>query len=103
MKESILRKLVLLLLLGVVVCGLWAVGANSRKKVELKKSEELNAKLEELIRANTVIVNNLKSANNRLSELKNSERILKKKLTIAEERNDALKKTAEKKLKIDIS
>lgn len=96
MKESILRKLVLLLLLGVIVCGLWAVGANARKRVELKKSEELNAKLEKLIKANTVIVNDLKSANNRLADLKSSERILKKQLAVAEEKNEVLAKTAEK-------
>ncbi|MFH1092939.1 MAG: hypothetical protein V1739_02135 [Candidatus Omnitrophota bacterium] len=96
MKESTLRKLVLLLLVGAIISSLWAIGATSRKKVELKKSETLESKLENMIQANTVIVNDLKATRNRLATLQHSERLLKKSLAIETEKNTAMEKTIEK-------
>ncbi len=96
MKESALRKLLLLLLVIAIINLLWAIGANSRKKVELTKSGALESKLDKLIQANTAIVNDLKAARNRLASLQRAERILKKNLAIATEKNEAMKKTIEK-------
>ena len=96
MKESTQRKLIFLLLVCAIISSLWAIGSNSRKKVELVKSESLESKLENLIQANTAIVNDLKSAHNRLSALARSERILKKNLAMETEKNEAMKKTIEK-------
>ena len=80
MKESMLRKLVLLFLFSTIVCLLWAAGANSRKKVELEKSKQLNARLEKLTLANTVITDNLKQIQNKIAELKQKEYELKQNL-----------------------
>ncbi len=96
MKESILRKLALLLLVGVIISLLWAIGSDSRKKVELNKSDTLESKLDKLILANTVIVNNLKAARNRLAALQHSKHLLKKNLAIATGKNEAMEKTIEK-------
>ncbi len=96
MKESTLRKLILLLMIGAIVSLFWAIGANSRKKVELKKSETLESKLNKLILANTAIVNDLKAARNRLAALQQSERLLKKNLAIATKKNEEMKETIEK-------
>jgi predicted nucleic acid-binding Zn-ribbon protein len=96
MKESTLRKFVLLLLVVVSVSLLWAIGANSRKRVELSKSTALESKLQELILANTAIVNDLKAARNRLASLQRSERLLKKDLAIATEKNEAMEKAIKK-------
>ncbi|MCG2712686.1 MAG: hypothetical protein L6416_10250 [Candidatus Omnitrophica bacterium] len=96
MKESTLRKLIFLLLVGVIISLLWAIGSNSRKKVELKKSETLESKLDKLIQANTAIVNDLKAARNRLAALQYSERLLKKSLAIETEKNEVMEKTIEK-------
>ncbi len=96
MKESIQRKLLLLLLVSAIISLLWAIGSNSRKKVELVKSGSLESKLEKLIQANSAIVNDLKETRNRLSTLAHSERILKKSLAIETEKNEAMKQTIEK-------
>ena len=96
MKESALRKLLLLLLVIAIINLLWAVGANSRKKVELTKSEALESKLNKLILANTAIVTDLKATRNRLASLQRSKHFLKKNLAIATEKNEVMKKTIEK-------
>jgi hypothetical protein len=95
MKESILRKLVLLLLLSTIVCILWAVGANARKRVELEKSKELNQRLEKLTLANTVITDNLKTIQNRIAELKQKEFELKSNLEKQQEEKQLLKQKIE--------
>ncbi|MCK4995186.1 MAG: hypothetical protein KAS13_09120 [Candidatus Omnitrophica bacterium] len=96
MRESTQRRIILLLLVGAIISVLWAIGSNSRKKVELVKSESLESKLEKLIKANTAIVNDLKSSRNRLSAIQQSERLLKKRLAIETEKNEAMEKTIEK-------
>ena len=95
MKESTQRKIILLLLVCAIISLLWAVGSNSRKKVELKKSETLESKLEKLVRSNTAIVNDLKAAHNRLSAIQRSEQELKKTLAVETTKNEAMKKTIE--------
>lgn len=96
MKESTQRKLIFLLLVGAIISMLWAIGSNSRKRVELVKSETLESKLEKLVQANNAIVNDLKSSRNRLSTLQRSERLLKKRLAIETEKNEVMEKTIEK-------
>lgn len=96
MKESTQRKIILLLLVCAIISLLWAVGSNSRKKVELKKSETLESKLEKLVRSNTAIVNDLKAAHNRLSGIQRSERLLKKTLAVETTKNKEMKKIIEK-------
>ncbi|MFH1062944.1 MAG: hypothetical protein V1747_08710 [Candidatus Omnitrophota bacterium] len=91
MKESMLRKLVLLLLLSTIVCILWAAGAHARKRVELDKSKELNEKLENLTLANTVITNNLKSIQNKIASLQQKEYELKNNLKEEEKAKEELR------------
>lgn len=95
MKESMLRKLVLLLLLSTIVSILWAAGANSRKRVELDKSKELNEKLEKLTLANTVITNNLKTIQNKIASLQQKEYELKNNLKEEEQAKEALRSKLE--------
>ena len=59
-KESILKKILGVFIILSVICLLWAIGANSRKKVELVKSSDLHDKLQQLTKANTVITADLK-------------------------------------------
>jgi len=66
------RTTLFIFLIISIISLIWAIGANSRKKVELQKSKELNARLEKLTRANTVITTDLKTIRNKLSELKQS-------------------------------
>ena len=91
MKESMLRKLVLALLLSTIVCVLWATGAHSRKRVELDKSKELNEKLEKLTLVNTVITNNLKIIQNKIASLQQKEYELKNNLKKEEKAKENLR------------
>ena len=95
MKESMLRKLVFLLFLSTIICVLWAAGANSRKRVELEKSKELNQKLEKLTLANTVITNNLKSIQNKIADLQQKEYELKTNLIEEEKAKEELQSKLE--------
>jgi predicted nuclease with TOPRIM domain len=95
MKESTLRKLVLLLLLSTIICLLWAAGANSRKRVELEKSKDLNAKLEKLTLANTVITGNLKTIQNKIASLQQKEYELKNNLQAEEKAKEDLRSKLE--------
>ncbi|MFH1460304.1 MAG: hypothetical protein ABIG64_08080 [Candidatus Omnitrophota bacterium] len=90
MKESLLKKTVILLCLSTIISMLWAIGANSRKKVELKTSKILYEKLEKLTRANTVIIDDLKNASNKLGTLEQSKQQLKEILDKAQESNQEL-------------
>jgi len=92
MKETVLRKLSLFFILTTVICLLWAIGANSRKKVELQKSNTLNDKLSSLTLANTVITDDLKKAHNRLAELKFSEQSLKTAIDDYQKKSKSLEK-----------
>ena len=90
MTESLLRKITVLLVISNVVCILWALGANSRKHVELEKSSSLQTKIQTLSRANTVITDNLKQANNRMFSLKKAEQELHNLIAALEDKNKAL-------------
>jgi predicted nuclease with TOPRIM domain len=94
MTESLLRKITFLLLVSAAVCFVWAVGATARKKVELGKSETLQNKLSTMIRANTVITNDLKQSYNKLAVLKKTEQELYSKL---EQKNKSLAEAQENK------
>ncbi len=90
MRESLLRKTAFLFLMTTMICFLWAIGANSRKKVELEKSGDLDLKLDKLIKANTVIADDLKQATNKAAELKKSENATHKELKKIKEKNESL-------------
>jgi len=84
------RTTLFIFLIISIISLIWAIGANSRKKVELQKSKELNIRLEKLTRANTVITTDLKTTRNKLSELKQSGRTQEEALTEEGQRNQSL-------------
>ncbi|MBU4305115.1 MAG: hypothetical protein KJ893_05805 [Candidatus Omnitrophica bacterium] len=96
MRESLLRKIVFLFLLTTIISILWAIGANARKKVEVVKSSGLNLNLEQLRRANTVLTNNVKQANNKLSGLKKAQQALEKKISDIENNHAPLREALKK-------
>ncbi|MBI4846111.1 MAG: hypothetical protein HY810_06550 [Candidatus Omnitrophica bacterium] len=96
MTESLLRKTIVLFLSTTIICFLWAIGSSSRKKVELVKSSELYKKLDDFTKANTVIINDLKNANNQVAALKKSHNAMKESLAQAEKEKESL----QEKLKI---
>ncbi|MFH2144492.1 MAG: hypothetical protein ABII75_00470 [Candidatus Omnitrophota bacterium] len=95
MKEALLQRVIFILALAVIVCVIWVTGANSRKKVELVRSDDLSTRLESLRKANTVISNDLKKATNNLADAKKKEQNSQR--TLAEK--EAKIKYLEEKLK----
>ncbi|MCP4649043.1 MAG: hypothetical protein GY853_03020 [PVC group bacterium] len=96
MNNSVLRNILTLFVILTVICVIWAVGANSRKKVELEKSGDLYTRVKELTQANTVITDDLKRTKNRCGDLQKSTTTLKNKLTEEREKNKSLKKDLNK-------
>jgi len=96
MRESLLRKIIFLFLLTTIISILWAIGANARKKVEVVKSSGLNLTLEQLRRANTVLTNDVKQANNKIGGLKKAQQALKKNISDIENNHAPLREALKK-------
>jgi len=92
MSESFLRRFIVILVLLSLITFLWAIGSNSRKKVEIKTSDNLRGKVDELTKANTVTTNDLKIVNNKLGELQLAKKEADKSLAQEKARNEALQK-----------
>jgi len=96
MNDSMLKKINSVLIIITCISLIWAVGASSRKKVELEKSKELNDRLEKLIQANTTMAEDLKIYKNKLAEVKTTEQNLKNTLAEGELKNQSLRTNLDK-------
>ncbi len=92
MNDSLLRRIVFILVLISLISFLWAIGANSRKKVEMKKRDTLQQRLDKLTKANTVITTELKTVNNKLAGLQEAKLNLEDKLAHEQAKGEALQK-----------
>ena len=98
-KESILKKILGVFIILSVFSFLWAIGANSRKKVELVKSGDLHEKLQQLTKANTVITSDLKKTKNAIGKIKKSMKLLKKNAGEEKKKSSAFDKQLTKERK----
>ncbi len=97
MSKGFLKNLILILLFISIASLISVLGANARKKVELKKNLELKSNLNNFKKANTAIADALKHTRNNIAKSKKAEITAKKKLS------DETAKTQEFKQKLDNS